>query len=168
MSISRIQITASPFRHFFVVKARRSNQTVHHFPRNPFQIGVFSQKFRFPICSEYVNKVPFLWSRTMFSSSKFLMMILWIPENCVHRFYFRFMPTTKKESIPLDTFKSEKINQIETISYKSKLGHVGSLFQWESAVFSKEDNSRHLDPPTNAMDTGQPVIFLTGQDVFIF
>ena len=55
-----IQITASPFRHFFVVivKARRSNQTVHHFPRNPFQIGVFSQKFRFPICSEYVNKVP--------------------------------------------------------------------------------------------------------------
>ena len=34
--------------------------------------------------------------------------------------------------------------------------------------FSKEDNSRHLDPPTNAMDTGQPVIFLTGQDVFIF
>ena len=34
--------------------------------------------------------------------------------------------------------------------------------------FSKEDNSRHLDPPTNAMDTGQPAIFLTGQDVFIF
>ena len=109
MSISRIQITASPFRHFFVVKARRSNQTVHHFPRNPFQIGVFSQKFRFPICSEYVNKVPLsrisffeAWQCFLPRTIKYLMMILWIPENCVYRFYFRFMPITKKECIPLD------------------------------------------------------------------